>query len=65
MVLLVRSGLVVEFKNIKNGNTNNLGNFSTGGNPTTCIQVDDVVFVNITKPKWSKEATATYSENCL
>jgi hypothetical protein len=50
--------------NIQNGHNNSLQNFDASGNPNlTCIQVDNVAFMNTT---WgnAKDISASYSANC-
>lgn len=50
--------------NIQNGNNTNLTGFAAYGNPNlTCIQVDDVTFMNTNWPS-SIDAIANYSTNC-
>ena len=50
--------------NIQNGNNQNLINFYATGNPSlTCVQVDDVAYMN---SNWSSaiDATASYNTTC-
>ncbi|MEO8085898.1 MAG: LamG-like jellyroll fold domain-containing protein, partial [Bacteroidota bacterium] len=49
--------------NIKNGNNANLAGFAANANQLTCIEVDDVAYMNT---NWSsaKDASAVYSINC-
>ena len=48
--------------NLKNGNNKILGTVKITGNPLlTCIQVDDVAYA---EANWTKDAGATFSEDC-
>ena len=51
--------------NLKNGNNMGLYTLSARDMPSlTCIQVDDVTIAN-SQPNWYKDATSSYSEECL
>jgi hypothetical protein len=51
--------------NVKNGNIEMLVEMRANLNPDLfCIQVDDVDYAN-NHPQWTKDATASYSEQCV
>jgi Leucine-rich repeat (LRR) protein/PKD repeat protein len=63
-ILLCQNNSQLTSLNIQNGNNNNLSQFNATGNPAlTCIQVDNVAYMNT---NWSgaKDAGATYSTVC-
>ncbi len=51
--------------NLKNGNNSNTTTMdATGNSNLTCIQVDDETNTPPTGMTWTKDATASYSDNC-
>ena len=54
---------------MRNGNNSLVTVFDANSNPSlTCINVDDAAAANASLPpydNWQKDATASYSENCL
>jgi len=51
--------------NIKNGNNTNFAQFDASGNSNlSCIQVDNPSY-SASAPNWTKDAGASYSQNCV